>query len=98
MADVDRRPGPSISDSRARYAQNPTPELPVSNFRALGGLTWVNQNGVGRSLWEGERNNFQPRIGFSWQFAKDTVPRGGVKHNRACADRLQSADADSVVP
>jgi hypothetical protein len=70
-------PNPVEAQARAAYAQNPIPELPVENFSALGGLTWVNQNGTGRSPWPGEKNNFQPRIGFSWQVAKNTVLRGG---------------------
>lgn len=70
-------PNPIDTLARANYARNPIPELPVSQFRALGGATWVNTNGYGRSPFLGEKNNFMPRIGFAYQLGKDTILRGG---------------------
>jgi len=70
-------PNPIDAAARANYARNPIPEIPVSQFRALGGPTWVNTNGFGRSPFLGEKNNFMPRIGFALQVAKNTIVRGG---------------------
>lgn len=68
---------PIDAAARANYARNPIPELPVASFRALGGPAWVNQAGVGRSPFQGERNNFMPRFGFALQLAPQTILRGG---------------------
>lgn len=68
-------PNPIDEAARANYARNPIPELPVSQFRALGGATWVSANS--RSPFLGEKNNFMPRIGFAFQLGKDTILRGG---------------------
>ncbi|MBI3278898.1 MAG: TonB-dependent receptor [Acidobacteria bacterium] len=70
-------PNPVDAQARANYARSPIPELPVSQFRALGGLTWVNQGGNGRSPFQAEKNNFMPRIGLAWQLLPNTVFRAG---------------------
>lgn len=70
-------PNPIDARARANYAAAPIPELPVDRFRALGGLTWVNQAGIGRSPFRGERNNFMPRLGLAWQVRPRTVLRAG---------------------
>ncbi|MBL8216463.1 MAG: TonB-dependent receptor [Bryobacterales bacterium] len=70
-------PNPVDGAARANYARNPIAELPVDRFRALGGLTWVNQNGNGRAPFLGEKNNLMPRIGFAYELSKKTVLRGG---------------------
>ncbi|MFN0105834.1 MAG: TonB-dependent receptor domain-containing protein [Bryobacteraceae bacterium] len=68
---------PVDAQARANYARNPIPEIPAAAFRALGGLTWVNRGGAGRSPFQGEKNNFMPRIGFALQLAPQTIVRGG---------------------
>lgn len=68
---------PIDAAARANYARSPIPELPVSQFRALGGLTFVGANGVGSTPFQTESNNFMPRIGFAWQVSPKTVFRGG---------------------
>ena len=68
---------PIEAAARANYAQNPIPELPVDAFRVRGGLTWVGQNGLGRSPFRGEKNNFMPRIGLTYQPIETTVLRAG---------------------
>jgi hypothetical protein len=68
---------PLEAAARANYALNPIPELPVSQFRVRGGLQFVNQNGNGRSPFNGEKNNFLPRFGFAWQPLDKMVVRGG---------------------
>lgn len=70
---------PIEARARAAYAAGtPIGELPAAQFRVPGGLRFVNRDGRGRSLWQGERNNFLPRVGFAWQMNNLTVLRGGV--------------------
>ncbi|MBI1898212.1 MAG: TonB-dependent receptor [Acidobacteria bacterium] len=68
---------PIDAQARANYARNPIPELPVDRFRALGGLTFVNANGAARSPFDGESNNFLPRLGLAYQVTPRTVLRAG---------------------
>ncbi len=70
-------PNPIQAQAQANYAQNPIPELPVANFRTLGGLTWAGQGGNGRSPFDPEKNNWMPRVGFAYQVDADTILRGG---------------------
>ncbi|MEN6534978.1 MAG: TonB-dependent receptor [Bryobacteraceae bacterium] len=63
--------------ARAKYALNPIPELAASDFRAYGGLTFANAGGNPRTYWEGEKNNFQPRIGLAYELAPKTILRAG---------------------
>jgi len=70
-------PNPIEAQARANYARNPIAELSVDAFRARGGLTWVNQGGVGRSPFRGERNNVMPRIGLAYQLTPKTTLRTG---------------------
>ena len=66
---------PIEAQAQANYANNPIPELPVSQFQALGGLTYIGANN--RTPYKTENNNFLPRIGFSWQVLQNTILRGG---------------------
>jgi hypothetical protein len=68
---------PLEAAAKANYARSPIAELPVDQFRVLGGLTYVNQGGNGRSPFKGEKNNFMPRIGLAWQLDNKTVLRAG---------------------
>ncbi len=68
---------PIEAAARAAYARAPIPEVPVANFQVRGGLLFSGQNGVPRGLWETDKNNFQPRIGFAYQLRSSTVLRGG---------------------
>jgi hypothetical protein len=40
-------------------------------------LVGVGTNGVPRSGFEADRNNFAPRVGFAWSVGEETVLRGG---------------------
>jgi hypothetical protein len=71
------QPNPIEVAARANYALNPIPELPPDQFRVLGGLRFVNQGGIGRSPFKGEKNNFLPRFGLAWQLFDNLVVRGG---------------------
>jgi hypothetical protein len=68
---------PIEAQARTNYARRTIPELPLEAFRVRGGLTWVNQNGVGRSPFQGEKNNVMPRIGLSFQLDPRTTLRAG---------------------
>jgi hypothetical protein len=68
---------PIESQARSNYARSPIPELPVDQFRVLGGLTFVGVDGRPRTYWRGEKNNFMPRIGFAYQLHRTSVLRGG---------------------
>ena len=63
--------------ARAAYARNPLPEVPVSQFRTLGGLTFAGVDGQPNRLWDADRNNFAPRIGLAYQISRKTVLRTG---------------------
>ena len=69
-------PNPIQSVAAANYAQNPVPQLPVSSFSATGGLSFAGVNGVPRNLWNADRNNLSPRIGFAYLIGSSTVLRG----------------------
>ncbi len=72
------RSNPLEAAAKANYARNPIPELPVDQFRVLGGLTYVGAgNPNGRSPFPGEKNNFMPRLGLAWQVTEKTVVRAG---------------------
>jgi hypothetical protein len=68
---------PIEAQARANYARAPIPELPVDQFRVPGGLTFAGVDGRGRNYWNGEKNNFMPRIGMAYQLTSKTVLRTG---------------------
>jgi hypothetical protein len=68
---------PIAQRAMANYARAPIAEIPASQFRVIGGLTFAGNGGLPRALWTGDRNNFAPRIGFAWNPRKSTVLRGG---------------------
>jgi hypothetical protein len=72
---------PIEAAARAAYAAsqatNPTPEVPVDQFRVRGGLTFAGVNGVPRELYEIPKTNLMPRIGLAYQLNEKTVLRAG---------------------
>ena len=70
-------PSPIEEQARANYANNPIPEVPVSQFQARGGLTFADVNGEPRTLWNTSRKNFMPRIGLAYSVTPNTVVRVG---------------------
>ena len=62
---------------RARYALNPTPEVPVSQFNVRGGLTFAGVDGQPDGLYTTPKNNFMPRVGATYKLNDKTVLRGG---------------------
>ncbi|MGH9960971.1 MAG: hypothetical protein ACREBC_28275, partial [Pyrinomonadaceae bacterium] len=70
-------PNPLEAQAKANYALNPIPELPVSDFRFTGGLTFPGVNGLPRELWNRQMGNIMPRFGFAYSLNPKTVLRGG---------------------
>lgn len=69
---------PIAAAAIARYAAGlQIPELPASQFRVNGGLTFANTGGNPRSYWSPRYSNFQPRIGVAYQIDAKTVARLG---------------------
>ena len=68
---------PISARAAAAYAQAPIPQVPVPAFRTLGGLTFAGVGGNPRGLWNGDKNNFAPRIGMAYMVNKLTVVRAG---------------------
>jgi len=66
---------PIEAAAKAAYAANPIPEIPAGSFSVKGGVLFANDDN--RGFWEGDKNNFQPRIGFAYQLNQNTVLRGG---------------------
>jgi len=68
---------PIEAAARARYAANPTAEIPVSAFNVRGGLTFAGVDGQPRALYETPKDNIMPRVGFAYKLTEQTVVRGG---------------------
>ncbi|HUS07268.1 MAG TPA: carboxypeptidase regulatory-like domain-containing protein [Bryobacteraceae bacterium] len=68
---------PIAAQVLANYARNPIAEVPLSQFRVAGGLTFAGVNGQPRTLWKTDQNLFMPRLGFAYSFNPKTVIRGG---------------------
>ena len=68
---------PIAARAQANYAAAPIPEIPVDQFRIMGGLTFAGVANQPRQLWQADRNNFAPRFGIAWQATRQTVLRGG---------------------
>lgn len=62
---------------RANCVQKPIPEVPVSQFKASGGLDFAGVGGNPRTLWQTSKTNFMPRVGFAYSITPRTVLRGG---------------------
>lgn len=68
---------PFEAQVRANYANNPTPEVPLSQFNTRGGLTFANVGGNPRGVYNTPKDNFMPRFGFAFRADPKTVVRGG---------------------
>ena len=67
---------PFAKAAEAAYARSPIPELPVNQFKVIGGNTYVGSGGASRQLYKNELM-WLPRVGVAYQVNKKTVLRGG---------------------
>ena len=83
-------PNPISEAALRSYAAAPIPEVPVSQFKTMGFLTFVNRDGVPRNYFNTSKRNFAPRIGFAWQVGAKSVVRGGygVFYDPVGVDRM----------
>ena len=70
-------PNPISAGAIANYARSPIPELPLSQFKVNGGLTYAGVNGNPSNYWSPRYTNFQPRVGLAYQVDAKTVVRAG---------------------
>jgi Carboxypeptidase regulatory-like domain/TonB dependent receptor-like, beta-barrel len=61
--------------AEAAYAANPIPQVPVSAFKARGGLMFTSDEHPG--FWNTDKNNIEPRVGVAYKISDKTVARGG---------------------
>jgi hypothetical protein len=68
---------PLSAVATANYAANPIPEVPVANFKVMGGLLFAGVNGQPRQLYKSNNLPVMPRVGLAYQFDERTVLRAG---------------------
>ena len=69
---------PIEAQARANYAASPIPELPVDQFRTIGGLLYATPDNRRYALTD--KTDFSPRIGLAYRFTEKTVLRAGYGH------------------
>jgi hypothetical protein len=68
---------PLSAAAQTVYARSPLAELPASQFKATGGLTFAGLDGNPNGLYHTPKKNFMPRVGLAYQVQKSTVLRAG---------------------
>jgi hypothetical protein len=68
-------PSPVQAAAQANYRSNPIAQIPVDQFRVVGGQLFASSNN--RGLYELAPHNFMPRIGVAYLLTPTTVLRGG---------------------
>jgi hypothetical protein len=66
---------PIEAQAKAAYAAAPIPQIAPSAFAVKGGYQFLSETDP--NVWNGDRNNIQPRIGFAYRLMNKTVLRGG---------------------
>jgi hypothetical protein len=71
-------PNPIQAQAQAQYAANPPAgvALTPAQFAVLGGYQYVDE--ADPAIWAADRNNFQPRLGFTYSVSPSVVVRGGA--------------------
>lgn len=71
-------PNPIQARAQAQFAANPPAGVPLTaaQFAVLGGYQYVDD--TNRGIWDPDRDNFQPRVGFTYQATPTIVVRGGA--------------------
>ncbi len=70
-------PNPIAPQALANYAKNPIPELPVEQFKTMGGILFAGQTEAGRSPFRSQKDTILPRIGVAWQASPRMTVRAG---------------------
>jgi hypothetical protein len=70
-------PNPVQEQARAAYARSPIPELAPAEFRTPGGLLFAAVGGQPRTLWNGNKMNWAPRLGVAWLVRPKLAVRAG---------------------
>ncbi len=68
---------PIQTAASAKYATAPIPEIPVDQFRTLGGVTFAGVGENPRGIRDAYYRAFMPRVGFAYQVRPKMVLRGG---------------------
>lgn len=68
---------PIQSAALANYTQNPIPQVPVSQFHTMGGLTYAGVGGQPTGLYDSFTHDFAPRFGLAYSVDPRTVIRAG---------------------
>jgi carboxypeptidase family protein/TonB-dependent receptor-like protein len=73
-------PNPIQAQARALYAANPPAGVPYSAdqfaARIVGGYQYASEENP--HIWNADKNNFQPRLGFTYKLTPKSLLRGGV--------------------
>jgi len=72
-----RSVNPIQARAQAQYARAPILEVPASEFRTVGGVTFAGLGGQPRGIRDPYRRALMPRLGFAYQLARQVVVRGG---------------------
>jgi Carboxypeptidase regulatory-like domain/TonB dependent receptor len=71
-------PNPIAAAAMANYAKAPSALLPVAGFQVNGGLTYADTAASPSNLlWNAQKKNFSPRVGFAYTPTPKLVVRGG---------------------
>ena len=70
-------PNPVEAAVQAAYAKKPIPQVPVDQFRILGGVTFAGVGGNPRTIRDPYYRALMPRVGFAYQLMPQVVVRGG---------------------
>ena len=62
--------------AQAAYARSPIPQVPVSEFRVLGGSLYAGAPGASGLSWKGE-SMWMPRVSGAYKMGERTVVKGG---------------------
>lgn len=89
-------PNPIAAQAQANYASSPSALLPAAQFQVNGGVLYAGTGSYPSSgLWQPQKMNFSPRIGFAYNATPKLVVRGGFgiffSH---LAEYVQYANAD----
>src|SRR5207302_11305053 len=68
---------PTQAQTLATYPPSPIQQVPVSQFKVMGGPTFAGVNNQPRTLWKTEQNLLMPRFGLAYSLTPKTVIRGG---------------------